>query len=170
MRFVNLSTLSSTDLRHGKSQTITSMLTAALARKKRVAVVCQKMVALEVIERNLNELGIRDGIAFITDPVKSRRPIVDAARARYDAKSILPSERTSISEKESKYSTLTETIVTQKRHLSEKLNANEMTFADCVGELAKIQRAVAPRNSRGFCKSILNLNKFMLGKPKVTPC
>ena len=128
----------------GKSQTITSMLTAALARKKRVAVVCQKMVALEVIERNLNDLGIRDGIAFITDPIKSRRTIVDAARARFDAKSPLPPEGPSVSEKENKYSSLSKSLVTQKKRLSERLNAHDMTFADCVGELAKIQRSVSP--------------------------
>ena len=127
----------------GKSQTITSMLTAALARKKRVAVVCQKMVALEVIERNLNDLGIRDGIAFITDPIKSRRTIVDAARARYDTQPSLSPESASISEKENKYTALSKNIVAQKKRLSESLNASDMTFADCVGELAKIQRSVS---------------------------
>ena len=129
----------------GKSQTITSILTAALAKKKRVAVVCQKMVALEVIEGNLQELGISDGIAFITDPVKGRRKVIDAARARYESQNQSNLSGTGqMAANEERYKTLTKTIVQQKKKLSAPLNVTNATFSDCTGTVVKIQREVPP--------------------------
>ena len=69
----------------GKSQTITGAITSAIASGYRVAVVCQKLAALEVIEANLQELGHHEGIAKITNLSKDRRKIVDQVRARFEA-------------------------------------------------------------------------------------
>ena len=71
----------------GKSQSITALVTAAVAQHLRVAVVCQKMAALEVIESNLKELGVNSGIAKIINPIKDRRSIIDQARDRAEANS-----------------------------------------------------------------------------------
>ena len=42
----------------GKSQTITGIITSALANDLKVAVVCQKAAAIDVLIQNLGELGV----------------------------------------------------------------------------------------------------------------
>lgn len=68
----------------GKSQTLTSIITNALANNVTCLVVCEKKTALEVIRKNLEKKGLKDLVAVIDDVHKDRNQIVDSVRSRVD--------------------------------------------------------------------------------------
>ena len=64
----------------GKSQTLTATLSSALRNNKTCLVVCEKKTALDVIQENLNEVGLGEYTILIEDPVRDRRKVVGNAR------------------------------------------------------------------------------------------
>ncbi len=68
----------------GKSQTLTAIISSALANRKKVLVVCEKRTALEVLKSNLEKLvpDMQRGIALIEDTTKDRNAIVELVRNR----------------------------------------------------------------------------------------
>lgn len=68
----------------GKSQTLTAIITNALANELRCLVVCEKATALNVILNNLKKIGLDSVCAFIEDTSKDRRKIIDSARETID--------------------------------------------------------------------------------------
>lgn len=71
----------------GKSQTLTALITNALANKAKCLVVCEKKTALEVIENNLKALGLGQLCALVEDVSKDRRRIIAVAREKMEADS-----------------------------------------------------------------------------------
>lgn len=73
----------------GKSQTITAIITNALENKAKILVVCEKKTALDVIERNLHDVGLRELCVIIDDVNRDRKKIIDKVRERLDNKHLL---------------------------------------------------------------------------------
>lgn len=68
----------------GKSQTLTAILINALENNKKTIVVCEKITALEVLEKALKEKGLQNHFVVIKDIVKDRKVVVDSVRERVD--------------------------------------------------------------------------------------
>lgn len=68
----------------GKSQSLTAVITNALANHAKCLIVCEKRTALDVIYNNLKSLELDRLIALIEDTSKDRRKIVDIARDTID--------------------------------------------------------------------------------------
>jgi superfamily I DNA and/or RNA helicase len=64
----------------GKSQTLTATLSSALKNNKTCLVVCEKKTALDIIQKNLEDIGLGEFSTLIEDPVRDRRKVVNAAR------------------------------------------------------------------------------------------
>lgn len=64
----------------GKSQTLTATLSSALKNNKTCLVVCEKKTALDIIQKNLDEIGLGEFTVLIEDPVRDRRKVVNATR------------------------------------------------------------------------------------------
>lgn len=64
----------------GKSKTITAVLNYALSKGQNCLLVCEKKTAMDVIYKNLNELGLSDYAVKVTDVKKDRREVVNKAR------------------------------------------------------------------------------------------
>lgn len=64
----------------GKSQSITAIITNALASKAKCLIVCEKKTALDVIYNNLFQLGLGDLCIVIDDINKDRKKVIDRAR------------------------------------------------------------------------------------------
>jgi len=65
----------------GKSQSLTSIITNSLENGGKCLVVCEKKTALDVIYKNLDDLGYGKICALIDDVSKDRKKIIDKARA-----------------------------------------------------------------------------------------
>lgn len=59
----------------GKSQVIVNLVADALARGERVAVVCEKRAALDVVAQRLEGVGLRHLLAVVHDVQEDRRPL-----------------------------------------------------------------------------------------------
>ncbi len=70
----------------GKSQSLTAIITNALENNAKCLIVCQKRTALEVIQQNLNKLGLHELNVIIEDIAKDRAKVVDSVRDRIDRK------------------------------------------------------------------------------------
>jgi superfamily I DNA and/or RNA helicase/transcription elongation GreA/GreB family factor/very-short-patch-repair endonuclease len=68
----------------GKSQTLTAVLINALENNKKTIVVCEKINALEVLEKALNKRELQKHFTIIKDIVKDRKKVVDSVRERVD--------------------------------------------------------------------------------------
>ncbi|NBU36600.1 MAG: hypothetical protein EBS35_08505 [Bacteroidetes bacterium] len=59
----------------GKSQLIANLMADAMGSKKSVLLVCQKRVALEVVQKRLNEVGLGQYVGLWSDFKKDRAPV-----------------------------------------------------------------------------------------------
>jgi very-short-patch-repair endonuclease len=64
----------------GKSQVIVNLISDALAKQKKVLVVCQKKAALEVLKKRLTANGLGDLLQLIDDVQKDRMRIIKSIR------------------------------------------------------------------------------------------
>ena len=68
----------------GKSQTITNLIAEAVAKKKHVLFVAEKMAALEVVKRNLDKVGLGDACLELHSHKMSKKAVVDELRRVLD--------------------------------------------------------------------------------------
>ena len=61
----------------GKSQTITNLIAEAIAKEKRVLFVAEKMAALEVVKRNLDEVRLGDACLELHSHKMNKKAVVD---------------------------------------------------------------------------------------------
>ena len=61
----------------GKSQTITNLIATAIAERKRVLFVAEKMAALEVVKRNLDKVGIGDACLELHSHKMNKKEVAD---------------------------------------------------------------------------------------------
>lgn len=64
----------------GKSQSITAIISNALANKARCLIVCEKKTALDVIQSNLEKIGLGNFSILIDDVNKDRKKVIEKAR------------------------------------------------------------------------------------------
>lgn len=68
----------------GKSQVIVNLIAEALRRGEKVAVVCEKRAALDVVVSRLDSLGFRHLLALVHDVLEDRRPLYRQLAARIE--------------------------------------------------------------------------------------
>lgn len=68
----------------GKSQVIVNLVADALARGEKVAVVCEKRAALDVVAHRLEGVGLRHLLAVVHDVQEDRRPLYAQVIARFE--------------------------------------------------------------------------------------
>ncbi len=68
----------------GKSRSLTALITNALENGAKCLVVCEKRTALEVIQQNLQELGLDALSVIIEDLSKDRKKVVNVVRDQLD--------------------------------------------------------------------------------------
>ena len=68
----------------GKSQVIVNLIAEALRRGEKVAVVCEKRAALDVVVNRLESLGFRHLLALVHDVFEDRRPLYQQLAARIE--------------------------------------------------------------------------------------
>ncbi len=69
----------------GKSQTITNLIAAALARGKSVLFVSEKLAALEVVRRRLDDAGLGDFVLELHSHKTRRQALIEDLRERFTA-------------------------------------------------------------------------------------
>ncbi|MBN4054686.1 DUF4011 domain-containing protein [Nitrospira defluvii] len=70
----------------GKSQTITNLIAAAMARGKKVLFVAEKLAALEVVKRNLDKANMGEFCLELHSHKSQKRKVLDEIETRLDKK------------------------------------------------------------------------------------
>ncbi|MCQ6563076.1 DUF3320 domain-containing protein [Paenibacillus mendelii] len=80
----------------GKSQTITNMIAGALAGGKRVLFVAEKMAALSVVQKRLDQIGLGPFCLELHSNKSTKRAVLDQLNAALEAPSVLSPEAWSV--------------------------------------------------------------------------
>ena len=126
----------------GKSKTITNIISAAVAKKLRVAVVCQKLAALNVIKENLASLGIDAGVSVLTNVTKGRKGLVYSLRDRYDTTNRGVLQKKDLSSAEMNVKRFAQAVETRKSN-AERTVYKEKKWRFLVGAIAQKRRILA---------------------------
>ncbi len=68
----------------GKSQTITNLIAEAIAKGKRVLFVAEKMAALDVVKRNLDEVGLGDACLELHNHKMNKKAVVNELKQTFN--------------------------------------------------------------------------------------
>ena len=68
----------------GKSQTITNLIAEAIAKGKRVLFVAEKMAALDVVKRNLDEVGLGDACLELHSHKMNKKAVIDELKQTFN--------------------------------------------------------------------------------------
>ncbi|GAB6040476.1 AAA domain-containing protein [Endothiovibrio diazotrophicus] len=125
----------------GKSQVIVNLVADALARGERVAVVCEKRAALDVVANRLDGVGLRHLLAVVHDVQEDRRALYRQVTTRLEERT----ERTTPTDALNRR-------VTEATELYRSLRERTRTLARHHGEL-----------------SLGELHTYAAGLPRTTP-
>ena len=122
----------------GKSQTLTAVLINALENNKKTIVVCEKITALEVLEKALKERGLNRHFLVIRDVIGGRKLAVESVRERVDTSEYKRYRYNYSKESLDNVITKAKDLITNinKKHqkLDKKLIGNK-SWSDVVGDL-----------------------------------
>ncbi len=121
----------------GKSQVIVNLVADALRRGERVAVVCEKRAALDVVSQRLEVLGLRKLLGVVHDVHEDRRDLFDQIDKRISQYSPAPFDRgeydqTALAHKQ------TDGALRKRSQLLQDTNGGQLT----VGELASLAAGI----------------------------
>jgi RecA/RadA recombinase len=74
----------------GKSQVIVNLVAEALRRGERVAVVCEKRAALDVVRQRMAAIGFGKALAVVHDVHEDRKPLFAHIAGRLEATGRVP--------------------------------------------------------------------------------
>src|SRR5690606_4481344 len=69
----------------GKSQTIVNIVADSIARNETVLVVCQKQVALKVVQKRMEAEGLGGRLVSVVDPQRDRQVVVRSLREQAES-------------------------------------------------------------------------------------
>lgn len=150
----------------GKSQSLTALITNALANNLKCLVVCEKKTALDVIKRNLDQESPFLGslAAVIEDLSKDRDAIVNSVRIR------LSELKENSSYNQAQYKTIINSIdrnideVNHQHKLLDKKIYNGNTWTDIVGEFLKREK----ETSFNLLNKKLDLKQFKFSEHELS--
>lgn len=146
----------------GKSQSLTALITNAVANGLKCLVVCEKKTALDVIKRNIERTNVNmvSLVAVIDDVNEDREEIVDSVRARqnsisnYQFAEAMKLKYASIGEK---LKSITTSINSQHEALAQAIYSG-MTWDQIVGRYLNLRKHFTNLP----LKSVLNIADFKL--------
>ncbi len=141
----------------GKSQSLTAIITNTLENEAKCLVVCEKKTALDVIYKNLSDLGLGHLCAVIDDVSRDRKKIIDRVRATVDeVRYYQPSFREyDYKSKIDSYKKLREEINKRHKSVLSKIFGDDK-WKDVIGRYLSKERI----ETKGILKSQLNIDEF----------
>ena len=125
----------------GKSQTITNIIAAAVARGKKVLFVAEKMAALDVVHRRLQQAGLGALALELHSNKISKRTVLDELKRTKDAPAVTMPADISVA---TQLDGSTRTLNTFVDRLHAPLEPSGLTPQDILGRLARWREAGEP--------------------------
>jgi very-short-patch-repair endonuclease len=113
----------------GKSQTITNIIAAALANRRRVLFVADKLAALQVVKDRLDKVGLGDFCLELHSGKARKKDVIDALKARLERQPITM-ELSSLDERLSELSSMRQALTRYAEILNTQLGPFGTTVHD----------------------------------------
>ena len=132
----------------GKSQTITNIIAEAIADDKTVLFVAEKMAALEVVKRRLDQCGIGDAALELHSHKSNKREVVAELKRTLDASKDTKSKemdthRRTYSQAKSSYEKKRKSLNEYCQLVNKSILASETSFISAVGHSLKLHQEIA---------------------------
>lgn len=127
----------------GKSQTIANMVAEFLAQGKHVLFVSQKMAALEVVQRRLDQVGLGEFCLQVHSHKRDKREVIAELGSSLDARSV-PSPA-QLHSKLEELATIRSQLNSYVRALHRRPFALDLSVHEAYGHLARLDHAPAVR-------------------------
>ncbi|MEQ8268677.1 MAG: DUF3320 domain-containing protein [Parvibaculum sp.] len=148
----------------GKSQTITNVIAAAVARGKKVLFVAEKMAALEVVHRRLRQVGLGPLTLELHSNKANKRAILEELKRTRDAQHRQPRGDITIIQKLGETS---DSLNAFARKLHTPLTPCELTPQKILGQLTTAQKTGGPAGfkldgAEEWCRADVEKRKAVL--------
>jgi hypothetical protein len=124
----------------GKSQVIVNLVAEALRRGQRVAVVCEKRAALDVVCQRLSALGFQKAIAVVHDVQEDRKPLFELIAQRLEETEQSPFDSKAADRARADHSSVERAIDIRARGLRSRPPGLDMS----VGDLMTLSASLPP--------------------------
>lgn len=121
----------------GKSQTIANIIASAVADQKTVLFVAEKMAALEVVKRRLDNTGVGDACLEIHSSKANKRAVLEELRRTWELGAPKGEQPPSLN---SRLSEALEGLNSHAERLHEPLGAAEFTPYQVIGHLTRLRQ------------------------------
>lgn len=153
----------------GKSQSITAIVSNALANNAKCLIVCEKKTALDVIQANLEKIDLSNLAVVIDDVNKDRKKVIEKARNIKDSSHYTQFSKTNFDEKYKKFCQLKKEI--NVKHAESLKNVfGDFSWKQLIGlylrhsksgDIAQLEQELSYKNLRfgheeytKFCSSV----------------
>lgn len=148
----------------GKSQTITNVIAAAVARGKKVLFVAEKMAALEVVHRRLRQVGLGPLTLELHSNKSNKRAILEELKRTRDAQHRQPRGDATVIRKLGETS---DSLNAFARRLHTPLTPCELTPQKILGQLTTAQKAGGPTGfkldgAESWCRADVEKRKAVI--------
>ncbi|MCP8687132.1 DUF3320 domain-containing protein [Marinobacterium sedimentorum] len=120
----------------GKSQTITNLISEAVARGKKVLFVAQKMAALEVVKARLDECHLGDAVLELHSHKSNKTAVLDSLQSVFGQGKPQSPDRSVEYRRLSAARTQLDEYV---QAISQPILNSEMNFVECLGRMLDVQ-------------------------------
>nr|HPH69776.1 AAA family ATPase [Kofleriaceae bacterium] len=127
----------------GKSQVIVNLVAEALRRGERVAVVCEKRAALDVVRQRMTAIGLGKALAVVHDVNEDRKPLYAHIAGRLEATGRVPFAADEAAQVRSEHVQLAQALEQRAATLATTPAGLELT----IGELLTFVAQQAPETS-----------------------
>lgn len=127
----------------GKSQTITNIISESLADNKKILFVSEKMVALEVVKRRLDNCQLGDCVLELHSHKSNKRAVLDELGRTIDLGKPKIDDR---SVKKSRYKEIQKRLDNYCEATKQPILNSKINFVDAVGNLLRYKEAIEKYN------------------------
>ncbi len=121
----------------GKSQTITNIISESLADGKTVLFVAEKMAALEVVKRRLDECHLGDSVLELHSHKSKKRIVLEELKRTLELGTPAVGDR---SAEKHRHSRLREQLDAYCRQVNQPILASEISYIDALGHHLKLKK------------------------------
>ncbi|RYB04477.1 DUF4011 domain-containing protein [Lichenibacterium ramalinae] len=157
----------------GKSQTIVNMLADAIGRGETVLVVCQKLAALQVVQKRMAAEGMGDRLFVVTDVNRDREPIIRSLRDQLaETRTSTPARGAAIRRARDEKAAQIEVVEGELDRRHEALHASDdftgMSYRDALGELIAVEAEGPYVDAAGLRRHLARLDRGGLARLEQT--
>lgn len=146
----------------GKSQVIVNLVADALTRGERVAVVCEKRAALDVVYQRLEKLGLKHLVGLVHDVNDDRKALYEQIGARLEEEDSAPLDEALLRQNEARHADCQRALGERDALLARRPDGLSMTLGELAAAAADTAASLLPEGDVLARLSLADLERLQL--------